>query len=300
MQPRSIAQKVAQLACLLVGLTLLSAPAAAQSADNTEESEPEIDARAELDKANRLAGMNALTRSIPHYRKALKAAPTRYPSAQFNLGSVYEGKEEWAKAMFHYQAYLAVGRSAETKKEAKEAIERMKSRIWKSEERLATLEVDVEPEPSSRIYLNGFLMAQDGDITGLEMMPDTFESYEIHVEIDDHVPETTSVTFTKGEAKTVEVRPTKRTYHGTAAVTVNKKGATVKFIPKKLEGPRGKDGPVERTSPMEEPVKLVTGKWLVEVEMEDHHRWVRYVNIRRDKESSVNVKLQEKLPAEIR
>jgi len=57
---------------------------------------------------------------------------------------------------------------------------------------------------------------------------------------------------------------------------------------------------VEKTTPVEEPVKLETGKWLLEVTKDDFHRWVRYIHIRRDNQSTVDVEMEEKLPEEIR
>lgn len=303
-------KRLARWAILMLVIAGLPATAMAQSGDDTssgeaedkqeddeEESGPDFNPRMKLDKANRLAGRNALTRSVRHYRQVLKAVPTKYPSAYFNLASVYEGKKEWAEALFFFQAYRVVGRSPDTKKEAKASIERMKDKLTTSGKKVATLDVDVEPEARSQVFVDGFLVAEGGDLEGLEMAPGRVE---VTVEVVDHIPETKAVELKGGTTKDLEMRPMKKTFHGTAKVSVNQEDATVKFKPKKLENPKGGGETVERTSPLEEPVELETGKWLLEVTKDDYHRWVRYIQIRRDNETSVDVEMEEKLPEEIR
>src|SRR5690554_8126667 len=60
---------------------------------------PTINAAWEFERANRLASAGALTRSIPHYKKVLEAAPGRYIQAYFNLGEVYRLKGECREAV---------------------------------------------------------------------------------------------------------------------------------------------------------------------------------------------------------
>jgi tetratricopeptide (TPR) repeat protein len=282
-------------AVLLCGVVVWSGAAGAQEG-GADDGESEVNARAELDEANRLAGMNALTRSIPHYEKAIKAAPKQYPSAQFNLANVWQAKQNWAKALLHFQAYLAVGEDPATRKEAQQEIDRVKARVWNK--KLATLNVDIEPEAGASIYVDGFLLAEGSDLEGLELLPGT---YSIRGDVRDHKPVTETVEIVISDTeKSLEMRPEKRTFFGRASIDVSEEGASIALIPKDLANPNGPGSKITREAPMEEPVELATGTWLLKVTKDNFHQWVRYIQIQRDKETSVQVRLDEKLPAEIR
>jgi hypothetical protein len=96
------------------------------------------------------------------------------------------------------------------------------------------------------------------------------------------------------------MRPEKRTFFGRASIDVSEEGASIALIPKDLANPNGPGSKITREAPMKEPVELATGTWLVKVTKDNFHQWVRYIQIQRDKETSVQVRLDEKLPAEIR
>ena len=98
----------------------LATPVVAQ--DDREEAEEKIDPYAELQRANKLASYNALTRSVPHYKKVIKAAPRQYPIAHFNLGEVYRVKGECAPGVLYYEAYLRVGQDEGALQDARDAI----------------------------------------------------------------------------------------------------------------------------------------------------------------------------------
>ncbi len=263
--------------------------------DSEEDDEPEVDADKQIQRATDRAGRKATTRAIRHYEKGLRAAPEKFPTAYYNLAQVWEAKEEWGKALLHYQAYRAAARTKPSEKEANEAIDRLLSRL--SDGLIGNLTLDVEPEDNAKLYVDGFLIARDGDLKKGKL----FEGeYTVRADIKDYHPAEKTIAFEKGASKTVELRPNIKTFYGKADVQVNKEDATVKFKPKDLDSPKGPDEPITHTSPLEEPVELVTGKYLLEVTKDDFHRWVRYINIKRDKTTNVQVELSEQLPEEIR
>lgn len=279
-------------ALLLIGGMFWSTAAVAQD-DNGEQG---VNARAELEEANRLAGMNALTRSIPHYEKVIQAAPKQYPSAYFNLANVWQSKQKWAKALLYYQGYLAMGNDPSTREDAKREIGRVKARVWNK--KLAELNVDIEPESGASIYIDGTLVADGSDLEGMELLPGT---YEVRGDARDHKPVTETVEIVISDTKkSLKMRPEKRTFFGRAKVDVSQEGASIALIPKDLANPEGPGSKVTRKAPLEETVELATGTWLLKVTKDGFHQWVRYIQIQRDQETSVRVRLDEKLPAEIR
>ena len=267
---------------------------AEKKSDKKKEEEPSIDPAAELRRANRLAGSGALTRSVAHYEKVLKAAAERYPSAYYNLAGVLKAKKEYKRALLAYQAYKRVG-GAGAQADAKKGINKIKASVWNK--KFASLSVDIEPEMKAKIVINGMIVAQNQDIEDMQVLAG---DYTVEADVVDHEPAKKTVTLEHEGEASVTLEPLEKVYFGTAKVSVNQKGATVKFKAKELDAPRAPDETVVKKSPMEESAKLATGKWLVEVTKDNYHKWVRYIDVRRDKESTVQVTMQQKLPAEIR
>jgi len=291
-----------RLAAMLIGWGLLLAgigtPVVFAQSDGEETEAAESDdfnAHGTLNRANKLAGRGALTRSVPLYEKVLEKAYEKYASAHFNLAEVLRANEEYGRALIHYQAYLMMGDDAGTIRDAERGLEKLKANVW--DERFATLSVDVEPKAQSTIAIDGFVVVQNGPIDEMEVLAG---EYTVGADAKDHHPDEKTVTVENQGSASVSVELDKKTFFGTARVTVDQKGATVKFHPKDLDAPDGPEEPVVRESPVDEPVELETGKWLLEVTKPGYHRWVRYIRIKRDKEQQVSVELSKKLPEEIR
>lgn len=263
--------------------------------EKEEEKEDKFDAHGALNQANRLAGRGAWTRSIPHYEKVLKHAWDKYPSAHYNLAGVLKAKKKFARALLHYQAYMSLGSDPATKKAAKKGMKSIRAQVW--DKRFAKLSIDVEPETKARIIVDGFVVSRNQDVEEMVVLSG---KYTVRAEVEDHHPDEKTVTVKNEGSKSVKLEPRIMTFHGKLEVTVNKKGATVRLRPKDLKSPDGPDKPIVKKSPVEESVELVTGKWLLEVTLPEHHRWVRYIQIQRDETNTVDVKLSRKLPEEIR
>ncbi|MGM0555122.1 MAG: hypothetical protein ACQEVA_01975 [Myxococcota bacterium] len=285
-------------ACLFAAvLGLIASPAIAQEdAAGEEDSEEKVDPYAEMQRANKLASYNALSRAIPHYKKVVEAAPRQFPIAHFNLGEVYRVKGECGPAVLYFEAYLRVGEDKGAIKDAKEAIAGCK----KGEE-TARLTVTTDPKETSRIKIGGAIFSEEGEVDGLELLAG---EYEIEVDALDHLPAAETVELDKGAEKTVEMKLVHKTYFGTLEVQVDQKGAKIEVEPLELDAPESEETPEDLAftseSPMEEARKLPTGKYSIEVTKAGFNRWVRYVRVEREELKSVDVELVRALPSEIR
>jgi len=283
------------LVLVAVSATPMVSAAESEEPDDTGEREESIDARAVFTRANTLAGRGALTRSISQYEKLLENAPDEYPSAHFNFAEVLKAKGNHRRALIHYQAYLTLGDDPGTRSDAERGVEQVKAQVWNK--KLATLSVDIEPETESTLALDGFVVAKNRAIDEMTLLAG---EYTVSADAVDHLPDEQTVTLERQDSKSVSFELTKRTFFGKVAISVSEKGAAVKFHPEELDAPDGPEEPVVKESPLEESVELETGKWLLEVTKPDYHRWVRYIQIKRDKEQSVDIQLEQKLPEEIR
>ncbi len=253
---------------------------------------PKYNAYKEFTKANRLVSYGGYSRAIKHYERALKVEPDQYTIAHFNLGEIYRAKSDCAKAVLHYQIYVLNGRDDEALQFSKEGIaECTKRDAW------GRISVDASATPGATIKLDEWILSRDPTVEEAIVPPG---AYKITVEAKDHLP----------DSKTVKIEPEseieetfdleKRVFYGEMKVTIDQKGATFKVIPKKLDKPSLEQKALTHTAPMEEPIKLPTGKYLLEVTHEGYDRWIRHIYITRDNESLVNVTMYKSLPPEIR
>ena len=289
---------------LAVSAAILVAPALAWAGEGDakdgekEKKEEKIDPQAEFRRANSLASRNALTRSIPHYKKVIEAAPDRYPLAHFNLGEVYRVKGDCAPAVLAYQSYLVMGKSEESKEEARDAIEEC---IAKSGGHSGKLSVDITPDKFSKITIDGLILARGSDVEKLELLPG---SYEVKAEADEHFAKTKSVEVEKGKTTEIAVTLERKTLFATLALDVDQDDAPATVSPLDLDAPDSPDAPqnpgFETTSPVEKPERLPTGKYFLEVTKEDYDRWIRNVYIKKDQETKVDIDMTRSLPEEIR
>jgi tetratricopeptide (TPR) repeat protein len=287
------------VACLIaiapvIALGVVASPAHAQ--DDADEKEEKVDPYAELQRANKLASYNALTRSIPHYKKVVEAAPRQFPIAHFNLGEVYRVKGECGPAVLYFEAYLRVGKDKGAIEDAKKAIDECKNG-----KETVTLNVKTAPRDTTRILIGGAIFSEEGEVDGLELLPG---EYEIAADAIDHLPASKTVTLDKGADETVELDLVHKTYFGTLKVEVDQKGAKVEVEPLELDAPESEDTPEDLAftveSPMEEERTLPTGKYSIEVNKDGFNRWIRYVRVDRDELRTVSVEMIRALPSEIR
>ena len=280
----------------IVAVVLCSFATSAHAQDDKDKSgddgEPKINASKEFARANRLASAGAITRSIPHYEKVLRAAPDKYPLAYFNLAEVYRFKEECAKSLLLYQAFMAMDRDVQNQSEAKAGIAKCTQG-----KKTGTLTVTASPQDIVRLQVDGYVVSRNGKLDEFELLPG---DYTVRASAKEHTPKTEQVTIEEGKAAKAEFELVEKLFHGTVEVIVDQKGATIALTPKELDSPRAPDKKVTLTSPMKEPHKLPTGKYFLEVTKDDYNRWIRNIYVKRDEKTVVDVRMSEALPEAIR
>lgn len=294
MKSRSWVLCVLLLSCLGAGHALASEDSSEASTEEAESGSVEvtIDAYGEFVTANRLASAGALTRSIPHYRKVITHEPLRYPLAHFNLAEVMMQRKDCVEATLLYGAYLALGEDEEVRKQAREGIA-----SCHAGQQVGRLKVEASPEASILLLVNGYILARHEGIEALALLPGT---YEVSARAPDHYGVSKTVVVKAGEVSEVPMRLEMQTFHGAVMIDVDRPGATIRLHPRELSAPGASTEVIEVTSPLEEPVKLVTGKYFLEVTLDGYRRWIRNIEIHRDQTLDVSPRLRAELPAEIR
>lgn len=305
------------LAAALISLAPLAAradtetddePAAkpAARAEAKPEEKPKINAYAEMAEGNKWAvwanrtrddkqARFSMRRAARHYKRAAEAAPITYAVAHYNLGQIHQALGDLDQATFHYRAYLATGQEEGTRAAAEAALKQCVQADW------PLLTVAVTPVEGVEIKVNGTVLARRGDaLKGVVMPPG---EYAIEVHADDHTDQRRTVTLKRGTpppSEAVTLALTKMTFYGTISVSMEQKDARVRLVPRQLDKPDAMTQAADFGNVPSKPVKLPTGKYLLEVTHPDHFKWVRHVHVRRDADTPVEVKLSRLPPPELR
>lgn len=275
---------------MLASLILASVPAMA--GENGNEDGEKINAASEFARANRLASAGAVTRSIPHYEKVLMAAPDQYPQAHYNLAEVYRFKKNCRKAVLLYNAYLTFEQGEQNRADAKKGI----SQCSKGE-KTGTLTVAIDPDIDSEVRVEGYVLGRDG---GVEKAVLLAGEYSVEARATDHISDQETVEIADGKEQKLDFDLEMKLFQGTVRVNVSEEGANIKLEPKRLDSPKASTEVITLTSPMDKPQKLATGKYFLEVTKSGYDRWIRNIDIKRDKETGVEVNMSKALPEAIR
>ena len=289
---RHAALLLAAGAITLLGAAAWSSSASAQGKSKAaaQEAAPQVNVYQEFNKANRFVSLGGLTRAIPHYEIVLRTEPLAYSIAHYNLAEVYRAKKQCDKAVFHYQAYILIGNDDEAIKLSRQAIRDCSKADW------PTLAIRSNVD-SAKLTINGFMLTQNGTLDAITLAPG---SYEIELGADEWIAQTQTIQLTTNQKEQASFELEKKTFHGTAKLRVDKPGAQIRITARKLDKSTLQQGALTLTSPINDPIKLPTGQYEVEVTLNDHERWLRYITVRRDQETTVDVTLTRSLPAEIR
>lgn len=237
----------------------------------------------------------SMRRAARHYKRAVEAAPVTYAVAHYNLGQIYQALGELDQAAMHYRAYLATGEDAGTRAAAEGAIKQCVQADW------PRLTVSVTPVESALVTVNGVVLARRGD--ALKDVPMPPGDYTILVHVEDHGDQTRTVSLKRGTpppSEVVTVALEKMTFYGTFSLSLEQKDARVRLLPKQLDKPGAMAQAADFGNVPSKPVKLPTGKYLLEVTHPEHFKWVRHIYIRRDSDTPVEVKLSPLPPPELR
>lgn len=284
---KELTMKSARFMTAGLGLLVLLSSAQAMAQDKPK---PKYDAYEEFARANKYVSYGSYKRAIPHYEHALEVEPQTYNIAHYNLGEIYRAKKNCIKAVFHYRAYLGTGNDDEALDLSRKSIKECDTSSW------PTLTVTTNT-PEARIIINGFTFSQNGGLEGVKFGPG---EYELTIEAPEYITQLRDLKLESGKSSTEDFKLEKQTFFGTTKVMVNVPGAKLKLIPKNLDKPEMSQGEMTLDTPLKDPVKLPTGKYLLEVTLDGYDRWIRHIYIARDQNVDVNVTLTKSLPMELR
>ncbi|TXC73149.1 hypothetical protein FRC91_17005 [Bradymonadales bacterium TMQ1] len=263
-----------------------------------------------LQRANRLAMAGAWTRSVPHYEAAILKAGQTFPIAYFNFAEVLRAKKQCERAVLFYQAYLDRGDAQDVIEESRQnvqiCLEGGAGMVFEGEEpqlsegdpRWVRVTLAAGDAARGRIEIDGFPMFFSGQERQLWMRSGR---YQVGATFVDHEPLQTEIVIGSAPEQQVELNVEPMLFTGSLKVLVDRPGAKVRVEPRELDAPqRAEVEAFEMVAPWEEFRELPTGTYFVEVTLENHHRWIRNVEIERDRPSEVNVRLRRMLPEAIR
>lgn len=260
----------------------------APPAPETAPAQPRVNVAQELDRANRLASAGALSRSIPHYETVLKAAPDSSLQAYFNLAEVYRLKNQCDKSVLLYSIYLSREADEANRQDARSALgECLKGRPN------GKLSIQVLPDVGARVLLGGYSLGQGSGVENLQLLSG---GYTLEVLADEYIPHNAQVSVRADETLEHQVALEKKLFHGKLKLHVNQPGATVRIEPKTLDSRRADTQNVTLQTPADEPLRLATGTYFIEVTKPNFNRWIRNVQVRRDEQTDVDIRLSPALP----
>ena len=263
-----------------------------------------------LQRANRLAMAGAWTRAVPHYEAAILKAGQNFPIAYFNFAEVLRARKQCERAVLFYQAYLDRGDAQDVIEESRQNVqscleggaemvfEGNEPPLSEGEPRWVRVTLVARDVARGRIDIDGFPMFFSGEERQLWMRSG---SYRVGATLADHEPLQTEIVIGSAPEQRVELNAEPMLFTGSLKVLVDRPGAKVRVEPRELDAPqRARIETFEVLTPWEEARELPTGTYFVEVTLADHHRWIRNVEIERDRPSEVNVRLRRMLPEAIR
>jgi hypothetical protein len=252
---------------LLCSFHLVAAPHASAQEETEEAS---VDPNALFADALQRYERGGVTAAYRDFKTVVQLAPMNV-DAVYNVASIAASQERAADCVLYTRSYLALmPGDPET-----EELERQATRCERMLEERGTLQVNVET-PGARIYVNGLYMG-DASFGPLTVPVDR---YEIAAALEDFDPFVETVEVADGGAASSTVRLASITYYGSVALTVSVEGATILV-----------DGTSIGTSPVAEPVRLPVGRYLFEVQQPGFHPWRRYIDISRDVDDAIEVRL---------
>lgn len=291
-QPARAAEDPAAAEKPSVGQDETTAPAQDEQAAESKPAAPSVNVAQELSRANRLASAGALSRAIPHYETVLKAAPDSSLQAYFNLAEVYRLKNQCDKSVLLYSIYLAREADEANRADARSALaECIKGRPS------GKLSIQVAPDVAARVIVAGYSVGTSSSVENLQLLSG---DYDLEVLADEYIPHNAQVSVRPDEQTGHQVALEKKLFFGKLKLHINQPGATVRIEPKTLDSRRADTQDVSLKSPADAPLKLATGTYFIEVSKPNFNRWIRNVQVRRDEQTDVDIRLSPALPEAIR
>lgn len=277
------------IGCRLVGMIVFClwvSGAWAQDAQKETDSEKKQAESSDkhFQKAADLASSGKFEQAIPLFKKAIRMAPQSHPSAYYNLGEIYRGTQRCGEAVLYYTGYLGLeGPDSSTR-------DKLDKCLQKTEH--GKIDVSVSPETEAHILVgSGYL----GPASKAPFVLPAGQ-HEITVKAPEYREATKQVTVQKHKTAKLEFELDPEVHYGNLELSIDEEGATVKLEPRELEVAGAVSEPVKKTSPVDEPIKLPTGKYFLQVTKSNYDKWIRNIEISRDQTQKIRIKLSRSIP----
>jgi tetratricopeptide (TPR) repeat protein len=218
------------------------------------------------EKAVRLARSSRFKKAITWFEKAL---PFYRDSSDlyYNLVNLTEATRQWKKLWTYGQAFLFLQPDGDDAQEVKLALKKAAVGLAKKGITPVSVQFDVTP-PGVQVFVDDIPMAR-GKRAPARLLPGTYvakasledhEAFESRFQVAPNVPMTVTGTLKK------------KIYFGFLAITTQPSDQVSIFINDELIG----------RSPLKEPIRLETRRYLIRFEKEGYDQWLRYVDIERE------------------
>lgn len=248
-----------------------------------------------LRRANLKLENGAYTRSIPLYEKLLKHNPSEYIEVAFTLAQIYEKKEDYERAALLYYMYEGMGTDVENQFATRDALARLHKQDWK------TLRIEPPKTATSTrgvVVFHGIYVIKFSKLTKGLSLPSN--EYKVEVKIPEHEHETYTADLNISSL-TLSPKPPKRVFFGGLSVSVA--NVDEAYIIVRQERPDAAKGEAKQIAMLDTEtgdLTLPTGIYFVEVQAEDHNRWVRRVRVDRMLVTAVPARMSKSLPRFLR
>lgn len=220
----------------------------------------------------RLAQNGNFTGSLRIFREVAEHEPG-WTDLWYNMGQVATFAERWYDCSLAYRRYLSMGVDERSEREARSALRTCEVNIANP----ARLTLTAESPASMRVVYDGLVVLEAPGTITLLVPPGT---HALEASATDHIPTSHSVEAVADEEVSWTPSLQMETFYGTLQVDVEQGSGTLLV-----------DGRRVGTLPLEEPVRIETGRRLISIEAEGFHPWQRYVNIERDGEEQLEIRL---------
>lgn len=246
-------------------------PAPAPAPEPEEEPEPILNLNEAYSDAVSDAQRGRNTRAIERF-KAIARQDPYWSDVFYNVGSISEHIGHHQDCALYFRRYLMLEPDDPDADDITRSINRCEGAMPAS----GTLAVTATAPEGADILIDGVPLGE-GSLDAIPLEPGT---YTVTATLIDHHDARQVVEITDGGAENLTITLYPIPYYGSVVFEVVQDGATIRI-----------DGQEIGTSPLAEPVRLETGEYAVEVIKEGYHPWRRNIDILRDLEDLVEVRL---------
>jgi hypothetical protein len=257
------------LAATLVVASISSPPRSASAEDEVMP----LDLNEQYERATSRATRGDLSSAIAIF-KEIAAQDPYWSDVFYNVGSLSEHRSSWQDCALYFRRYLILEPDDAGADDVQRSVERCEAAMPSG----GTLAVTGTVPEGSRVLLDGLALG-DGGFGPVRLAPGTYVVTSTRM---DYFEFTEAVEVTDGGTAEVFVTLQVIPQYGTVSFSLVQEGARILV-----------DGAERGVSPLAEPIRLEVGNYSVEILHEGSHPWRRNIDILRDLDDEIDVRLMD-------